>query len=133
MDAPRRKRSTAARREQLRRAKSAQRQRERAAGIVTVQLALPKATAEKLAVARRTAEFPDLLDDALNRLVVRIEDYPQLKDLAWNRADTFIPAREAFQLYERNWRFVEPARLDARERTLIDRLKTEFGNGEINA
>jgi hypothetical protein len=35
-------------------------------------------------------------------------------------------------LYERNWRFVELAKLDAHERKLIERLKTEFGNDEIN-
>lgn len=119
--------------EQLRRAKRAQRERERRAGLVNVQLVLPKNTAAKLAVARRAADFPDLLDDALDELIVRLPDYPQLRDLAWNRTDEYIPAREAFQLYERNWRFVEPGRLDPEERALIDRLKTRFGGGVINA
>jgi hypothetical protein len=125
--------SELSRKEQLRRAKRAQRERERRAGVVNVQLALPKKTAEKLAVARRAADFPELLDAALDRLVIRIADYAQLKDLAWNRADEFIPAREAFQLYERNWRFVELHRLDPPERALIERLAAEFGSGVINA
>jgi hypothetical protein len=119
--------------EQLRRAKRAQRERERRAGLVNVQLVLPGHTAAKLAVARRTADFPDLLDDALDQLIVHLPDYPQLRDLAWNRTDEYIPAKEAFQLYERNWRFVEPGRLDPEERALIDRLMARFGGGVINA
>jgi hypothetical protein len=94
--------------EQLRRAKRAQRERERRAGLVNVQLVLPGNTAAKLAVARRAADFPELLDDALDELIVHLPDFPQLRDLAWNRTDEYIPANEAFQLYERNWRFVEP-------------------------
>jgi hypothetical protein len=121
------------RKEQLRRAKRTQRERERLAGLVNAQLTLPKQTAEKLAVARRAPDFPQLLEAALDQIVIRIGDYAQLRDLAWNRADEFIPAKEAFQLYERNWRFVEPDRLDARERALIERLRTEFGSGVINA
>lgn len=121
------------RREQLRRAKRAQRDRERRAGLVNVQLVLPGDTARKLRVARRAADFPKQLDDALDQLVVRLADYPQLRDLAWNRKDEYIPAKEAFQLYERNWRFVEPERLDPQEQALIDRLKAGFGRGVINA
>jgi hypothetical protein len=121
------------REEQLRRAKRAQRERERRAGLVNVQLVLPGNTAAKLAVARRTADFPELLDDALDQLIVHLPDYPQLRDLAWNRTDEYIPAKEAFQLYERNWRFVEPGHLDPEERALIDRLKARFGGGVINA
>jgi hypothetical protein len=122
-----------ARGEQLRRAKRAQRERERRAGLVNVQLVLPRDIACKLAVARRAADFPDLLDDALDQLIVHLPDYPQLRDLAWNRTDEYIPAKEAFQLYERNWRFVEPGRLDPKESALIDRLKARFGGGLINA
>ncbi len=119
--------------EQLRRAKRAQRERERRAGLVNVQLVLPGNTAAKLAVARRAADFPELLDDALDELVVHLPDYSQLSDLAWNRTDEYIPAKEAFQLYERNWRFVEPGRLDPEEQALLGRLKARFGGGVINA
>lgn len=121
------------RQEQLRRAKRAERLRLRSAGIVHVQLALPALQARKLAAARRSAEFLPALDAMLDRLLVRISDYPQLQDLAWNRSGDLIPAKEAFGLYERNWRFVDVDRLDANERALIERLKTEFGNGVINA
>lgn len=119
--------------EQLRRAKQAQRERERRAGLVNVQLVLPAATAARLAVARRANDFPRLLDEALDDLVVYLPDYPQLRDLAWNRSDDYVQAREAFQLYERNWRFVEAERLAPKERALIDRLKARFGAGVINA
>lgn len=51
----------------------------------------------------------------------------------WNRADGLIPAKEAFQLYERNWRFVTVAGLDDRAHRLIERLKAEFGNSEANS
>jgi len=68
----------------------------------------------------------------LDRMLVRVADYPQLRDLAWNRSDQLIPAREAFALYERNWRFVEANRLDEAERALIERLKAQFGSGVIN-
>jgi len=89
--------------------------------------------AAKLAAARRAPEFLTQLEAALDNLVVRVTEYPQLHDLAWNRVDELIPAREAFQLYERNWRFIAPAQLEERERRLIERLKAQFGNGEINA
>ena len=121
------------RREQLRRAKRAQRIRQKLANVVEVQLALPAAVAAKLAAARRAPDFIERLDSALAGLVVRPADYPQLRDLAWNRVDELIPAREAFQLYERNWRLLDPSTLDEHERALILRLKTEFGNEEINA
>lgn len=121
------------RKEQLRRAKRAQRERERRAGLVNVQLLLPQPVADKLTTIRGLPGFAALLDAALDHVVIRIQDYPQLSDLAWNRADKYIPAKEAFQLYERNWRFVEPDRLEARERELINRLKAEYGGGVINA
>lgn len=119
--------------EQLRRAKRRQRARQRAAGIVHVQLAVPGALAEKMAVARRADLLTQALDEALDRSVIRIQDYPQLADLAWNRRDEFVLAREAFQLYERNWRFVDANALVPEERRLIERLKAEFGAGVMNA
>lgn len=125
--------SKLSRKDQLRHAKRAQREREKRAGLVNVQLTLPKEIAQKLSVARRAPDFLWLLDSALDRMVIRIRDYDQLCDLAWNRSDDFIPAKEAFQLYERNWRLIEPAALAPKERALIERLKDEFGSGVINA
>jgi hypothetical protein len=121
------------RREQLRRAKRAQRERQKLADLVEVQLTLPTTVAAKLAAARRAPDFVRRLDCALDRLVVRLAEYPQLRDLAWNRIDGFIPVREAFQLYERNWRLIDSSTLEERERALIATLKKELGNEEINA
>jgi len=119
--------------EQLRRAKRAQRDRDHAAGLVQLQLKLPRPVAAKLAAAARIPGYPQALDALLDDMVVRLADYPALADLAWNRADEYLPAREAFGLYERNWRFVETGKLDERERALIERLAQRFGAGVIHA
>lgn len=50
-------------------------------------------------------------------------DFPELKLLVWNRdAARPIPAEEAFELYERNWRFVDAEHLTTREAELIREL-----------
>ncbi|TPI41641.1 hypothetical protein FJW07_03775 [Mesorhizobium sp. B3-1-9] len=57
-------------------------------------------------------------------------EFPELQALAWNRDVTCpIPAKEAFALYERNWRFVDQKHLTAREKLLIMKLADEFGHG----
>lgn len=119
--------------EQLRRAKRAQRTRERAAGLRLVPLKLPAALAAKLTSAARGADFAAILDRLLDQAVIRVSDYPYLKQIAWNRTDEFLPTRDAFALYERNWRFVEPAALTANERQLIDELKHRYGGGILHA
>jgi hypothetical protein len=100
--------------------------------MVHVDLTLPRAVAAKLKAAACVRKFAEQLDPLLDALVVRVGDYRALGDIAWSRATEFIPAREAFALYERNWRFVDPRRLDARERDLLDRLRVRFGAGVIN-
>src|SRR5438874_984528 len=100
--------TTVSRAEQLRRSQRKRRQRDSAAGRVTVQLKLPCATAEKLKAAARHDDFVQLLEDCLDDAVVRIAKYPVLSEIAWNRSEPLISARDAFGLYERNWRFVDP-------------------------
>lgn len=60
---------------------------------------------------------------------IRLADYPQLKQLAWqvHGADELTPM-EALSIYERNWRHVETPDLEPRERDLVDALR--FGLGE---
>lgn len=59
-------------------------------------------------------------------------DFPELKALAWNRDPACgIPAREAFALYERNWRFVDRNRLSKDEARLIEELAHTFGHGRL--
>ncbi len=63
---------------------------------------------------------------------LKIDEYPQLALLAWNRAVREIDEDEAFALYERNWRFVEVDRLTPHEADLIARLTQQYGNGVLN-
>jgi hypothetical protein len=119
--------------EQLRRAKRGQRAREQAAGLRLIQLKLPAPVAHKLAVAARGSGFAETLDRLLDQTVIRIADFPFLKQIAWNRSSDYLPARDAFGLYERNWRFVDPTALSEQERLLIDGLKQRFGGGILHA
>lgn len=59
---------------------------------------------------------------------VRLADYPQLKQLAWqlHGTDALTPA-EALSLYERNWRHVDEKALEPHERQLVDALRLALG------
>ncbi|MBZ0251239.1 MAG: hypothetical protein K8F93_16410 [Burkholderiales bacterium] len=70
-----------------------------------------------------------MLDD----LVLDLERWPVLRELAWNRAGRWILAEEALGLYERNWRFVDLHRLGEPEAALVERLKARHGGGVLNA
>jgi len=63
---------------------------------------------------------------------LRVDDYPQLARLAWQlEAGTELAPREAFDLYERNWRHVDVPALDAHERELVRALAQRFGAGRL--
>jgi transcriptional regulator with XRE-family HTH domain len=55
---------------------------------------------------------------------VRLSDYPQLKQLAWqvHGVDELTPA-EALSIYERNWRHIDASKLQAHEQQLVDALR----------
>ncbi|MEI7432093.1 MAG: helix-turn-helix transcriptional regulator [Betaproteobacteria bacterium] len=58
---------------------------------------------------------------------IPLENYPQLKQLAWQIGGaTELKPREALDIYERNWRHVEPLALEPREQNLIDALRLAF-------
>jgi hypothetical protein len=62
--------------------------------------------------------------------MIRLADYPQLRMLAWSRAaEACLDDGEAFALYEANWRFVEPDKLQPQEADLLERLTREHGAG----
>lgn len=64
---------------------------------------------------------------------LRISEYPQLSLIAWNRLnDDFIEEDEALALYERNWRYVDEANLELKERDLIGRLVKQHGCGILH-
>jgi hypothetical protein len=101
--------------------------------LTEIQLRLPANDAARLRVAANAPHFRKALDRFLQDVVVDIHQWPKLRELAWNRADRWIPAAEALALYERNWRFVQPGELTTEEATFIDRLKQQFGGGVLNA
>lgn len=64
--------------------------------------------------------------------MVRLDDYPQLRQLAWNRpAATVLDDAEALALIEAQWRLLDPDSLTAEEWSLIDRLRREVGAGVL--
>lgn len=59
-------------------------------------------------------------------------DYPQLKSLLLDREPTCpLPAKEAFALYERNWRFVDVRNLTEDETELVRELTAVYGHGVV--
>lgn len=61
---------------------------------------------------------------------IRLTDYPQLKQLAWqvHGTDTLTPL-EALGIYERNARHLDIQALEPRERHLIEALRLALGDG----
>lgn len=55
---------------------------------------------------------------------VRLGDYPQLKQLAWqvHGVDELTPA-EVLSIYERNWRHIDASKLQPHEQQLVDALR----------
>ncbi len=119
--------------EQLRVAKRAQRERDGNAGLLEARIKLPAKLSERLLFASRQPGFIDELTRALEAQTVEINLYPQLKLLCWNRRGTYLSAEDAWNLYERNWRFVEPALLEPAEQRLIEMLASRFGGGALRA
>lgn len=127
------KTSPLSRREQLRIAKRAQRDRERAAGLTAVPLKLAARDVERLRAAIARPEFARHLRGLLDDVLVEVAAYENLAALCWNRRDRYLGAEEAFRLYERNWRLVDQRRMKPAERALIERLAARYGNGVLNA
>ena len=121
------------RREQLRAAKQRQRRRDRSAGFRLYQIKLPSDLCERLKAGMREPRFVDRLHAFLREELIPVDDYPGLRLLCWNRRAPYVTRREAFALYERNWRFVDARATPEHERALIDALAHEFGHGLINA
>ena len=69
---------------------------------------------------------------ALLPAAVRLADFAQLRRLAWHLGDaTELTPREALDLYERNWRHVDPDRMEDKERSLVNTLARELGGGRL--
>jgi transcriptional regulator with XRE-family HTH domain len=73
----------------------------------------------------------DLAGDRLP-LNIRIADYPQLRQLAWQMPGTAVlTPRQAWSIYERNRRHLDEAALTPNERTLLDALKAVFAGDSV--
>ena len=118
--------------EQLRIAKRRQRQRDREAGLALCQIKLPKNTAQRLRHALAIPGFDAQLEQFLDQAIVETRKFPNLKLLCWNRAAPFLTERDAFGLYERNWRFVDTKTMPQDERALIRRLTEKYGRDVLN-
>ena len=65
-------------------------------------------------------------------MTINVNDYPQLRQLCWNRPDdAVVDGETALVLYERNWRFVDRDAITPREQELLDRLVADYGNGHL--
>lgn len=63
---------------------------------------------------------------------VRLDDYPQLKRLAWQlQGVTELSPTEALSLYERNWRHVDRAGMLPAEQALVQALVANLGGGRL--
>ncbi|MGP1678732.1 MAG: hypothetical protein ACTS6J_16445 [Burkholderiales bacterium] len=118
--------------EQLRTAKRLQRQRDRDAGLALCQVKLPQKTAQRLLHALAVPGFDAELQQFLDQAIVEARRFPNLKLLCWNRAVPFLTERDAFGIYERNWRFVDTKTMPDDERALIRRLAEKYGRGVLN-
>lgn len=71
----------------------------------------------------------------MERAQVRVADYPQLRQLAWHLAGSGealeLTGQEALDLYERNWRHIEPDRMTPDEAHLVDDLVKTYGGGRL--
>jgi len=122
----------ALRQKQLRNAKQRQRNRDKANGFSLYQIKLPARLVGKLKVGMRDETFVTRLFDFVDLEVIDVREYPTLKLLCWNRDQIFMTRKEAFHVYEGNWRHVVENRMDQIELDLLVALKNEFGRGVIN-
>jgi transcriptional regulator with XRE-family HTH domain len=73
--------------------------------------------------ARRAAQPPR---------AIRLLDLPHLREVAaWHlpEVDTTLSPQEVFNLYERNWRHIDPTKITGKEARLLKRLTQTVGKG----
>lgn len=79
-----------------------------------------------------TVRAPDDASTSVLPAVVRLDDYPALKQLAWQLPGvTVLTPAQALDLYERSWRHVDRESLSPPERRLIQVLADELGGGRL--
>jgi len=90
----------------------------------------------ELAVRTRAdeAELAPASRGELLPLQIRLDEFPELRHLAWQVSDgsQVLAPHEALALYERNWRHVDRHALTVRERELVRALRTTFGVADLD-
>lgn len=90
--------------------------------LAVLDLSLPLADL----VSEQSDEKPKALP-----LKINLNEYPQLKLLAWQLQGTNeLSCKEAWGIYQRNWRHVEATKLKPNERDLISMLQEVFEGRE---
>lgn len=70
---------------------------------------------------------------ALKPIEVPIADYPELRQLTWNRqGDPMIGERDALALYERYWGLVDTEAMSPHEKAFLQRLVARHGHGVLH-
>jgi transcriptional regulator with XRE-family HTH domain len=64
--------------------------------------------------------------------LVRLADFPELQRLAWQTPGLeALTPQQALNLYERNWRHVDQARMQPAEHALVQALVASLGEGRL--
>jgi len=61
-------------------------------------------------------------------MVIDRKDYPELNLILWDTKQQVFTEKEAFNKYDRRWRYVDHGRLTKQERELINHLKKLYGD-----
>lgn len=61
--------------------------------------------------------------------IINRRNFPELDNILWDVHNDTIDAKNAFEIYERRWQYVDAERLTEEERELIRVLTQKFGNG----
>lgn len=87
-----------------------------------------------VAVAAYAAVMDALgLTPAVKPSKIRVDEYPQLQRLVWNRPGVkMLAERDALALYERHWDLVDADQLNRHERALLQRLTHKYGQGILH-
>lgn len=120
---------TETRRSQLRRAKRAQRERLRQAGLAPSQAIVPQRLGIMLRECAKHQPLLARLQSWLELEIVEVAAWPQLTLLCWGRHEAWITGADALAIYERNWRFVDPDQLTPAEAALVAGLTERHGRG----